>query len=52
MGLHQITHSPTYIEKAGCKETADQHIFTNRRLKLPITKQTFNKKNQERVIDD
>ena len=26
-----------------CKEAAEQHIITNHRLRLPITKQTFNK---------
>ena len=33
-----------------CKEAAEQHIITNHRLRLPITKQTFNK-NLEYVMN-
>ena len=39
------------LHKHNCREAADQHIITNRRLRLPITKQTFTK-NLEYVIDD
>ena len=38
MGLHQIIN-----ENHKWSEAANQHIITNRRLRLPITKQTINK---------
>ena len=39
------------LNRHNCKEAVDQHIITKRWLRLPITKQTFNK-NLEYVIDD